>query len=225
MTASRLCGRPSFERRGDLRVGERIGHADRVPRGDALRQAAGGEEGGEVVRREVGRQPGGDAGEVGAERVEHAHARRAAERIEHGAVGERQPVAGDEAVEAGLFGLGVVDRKDRRVEGEGRRRGTMGEEETARADERGAELVEILLVGKRRILVEPLGRQKFGRLADRRPAVDRHLGAHENLWRFRQRTRAELERDAERRRPLEEVDGANGDGRRRHPRPALRPAM
>src|SRR5262249_39614993 len=57
--------------------------------------------------------------------------------------------------------------------------------------ERETKLLEIFLVGKRQILVEPLGRQQFRRRSPMRATVETFdPGAHEHLRRFDERDHA-----------------------------------
>ena len=73
--------------------------------------------------------------------------------------------------------------------------------------ERPAQLVEIILVGQRRVLVEPLGRQDLGRPAGAlTPVCQPDARPDEALRRLGQRHHAEAKRHAQHDGPLEKVD-------------------
>src|SRR5207302_1269012 len=131
---------------------------------------------------------------------------RAAQGIEQRAVDERGPVARGEAVHA-LRGPDrdlrtvVVDRVAERGVLAG------GEVGVARERERGAQLIDVLLVAERRVLVEPLGHQHFRRRARGLLAVlESDARAHESLRRRGERHDAEAERHPEPHVALEKGD-------------------
>ncbi len=110
------------------------------------------------------------------------------------------------------------------MQGERRRRIVVGEIEPRSVPQRAAQLVEVLLVAERRVLVEPLRRQQFGRLTDRARAVHIDLGADEDLRRLGEDVAAEAERNAKPDVPLEEAEFADAQARG-HRAAARRPAM
>ena len=77
----------------------------------------------------------------------------------------------------------------------------------ARRAQRSPQLLEVVLVGKRRILVEPLRHKQLCRRALRFPAVlQTNARPHECLRRLAQRDDAEAERHSERHMALEEIN-------------------
>ncbi len=83
--------------------------------------------------------------------------------------------------------------------------------------EREAQLLEVLLVGERQILVEPLGHEHFRRRAPMRAAVGKlDARAHEHLRRLGERDNAEPKGQAQAHRSFVEANVSNGEYRRHH---------
>ena len=118
------------------------------------------------------------------------------QRVEaaRGAGGDLLVVVGGEMAERGA-------RSGRRL-----RIGVDGEHE------REAQLLEIVLVGEREILVEPLGREQLRRRSPMRAAVGKlDARAHEHLRRLRERDHAEPKRHAQAHLPFVEAHFSHGE--------------
>ena len=78
--------------------------------------------------------------------------------------------------------------------------------------ERKAKLLEILLIGEREVLVEPLGHEHFRRRSPMRAAVGKlDACAHENLRRLGERDHAEPKGQAQAHLPFVEAHFSNGE--------------
>ena len=212
--------------------GDRIDEPDRVPRLDARHRREAGEEAIEIERTEVrDRRMRRHADEVAAHRRPEADAGQTAHRVEHAAVEHRVAVARDErrqleaAAGAQLIAVVVGEQIERR-------RRLRFAIRVGRDLDRLAQLVVVLRVGQRRVLVEPLGRERLGGVAEALAAVvEADLHAHDRLATFGVGDRAETKRHAQPERLLERLDAEHldlgrerGSGRARDGHGAILPA-
>ena len=170
---------------GEFRLRQRVDQTDGVAREDRRRRRKAREERVEIEAGEVGRGRGGEPKPVGAHELEHRRAFEPAERVDDRPLDQREPERGDEAVEAGLRAGRVVRRFDRGGEAEGGI-GSGSEHVPPRKVERAAKLVEIVVVGQGRRLVEPFRHQELGGNAFAFAAVgEPDARPHEGLRRLR----------------------------------------
>ena len=202
-------------------AGDGVDQADRVACGNARRRHQLREEPRQVEARQVRdlrrQQRGIDAGQIGAHGVVERAASAAAQGVEHGAVDLGRTEARDQRVEAerrplGNLPLVMGGEMAERGARSGRLRISGGGEH-----ERKPQLLEIVLVGEREILVEPLGRQQLRRRSPMRAAIgklDPH--AHERLRRLGERDNAEPKGQSQAHSPFVEEHVSNGEEGCRH---------
>ena len=191
--------------------------------GDARRRHQLREESRQVEARQVRdlrrQQRGIDAGQIGAHGVVERAARAPAQGVEHSAVDLGRTEARDQRVEAERRPLGNLpvvmggEMAERGARSGRLRIGGGGEHE------REPQLLEIVLVGEREILVEPLGRQQLRRRSPMRAAVgklDPHT--HERLRRLGERDNAEPKGQAQAHFPFVEAHVSNVEEGCRHVR-------
>ncbi len=214
-----------FERLGQTVVarglhvarGDRIDHADGMARIENGGRVQCAEPTREIealqIRREVASF---DAGQIAANRIEERHAQQPARGIEHRAIDERRPEARHQRIESArgarfdvrAIVRGVVAECGTRIAVAGVGRG---------GDRRGiAKLLEVVFVGQREVLVEPLRREQLGGHA---PAfasvVQAHAHPHERLRRSGERDDAEAERQPQLHVALVQLDVEDFKRRRR----------
>ena len=167
-----------------------------MARGDGSGRLERAEERIHVESGELGQQRGRrDAGQVGAHRIIERNTADPTQRIEQRAVDERRSVARDQGIQVALragLDLGSV-MGGAMAEGAAPRR--IVEVGVARDPEREAQLLVVVLVGKREVFVEPLGREQFGGHAPpAAPVLELDAHARECLRRLGQRDHAEAKR-------------------------------
>ena len=174
---------------------------------DALRRLQAGEEGGEVERAEVGNdRMRHHARQVAAHRRPEADAEQAADGVEDAAVDERVAEAGDERRQAELAAGAQLVAVVVGVEVERGRQRRLAIGRGGELD-RLPELVLVLRVGERRVLVEPLGGEHLGGVAEAFAAVvEADVDAKERLHALGDGDDAEAERQAQAKRLLERLD-------------------
>ena len=158
-----------------------------------------------------------DAGQVASHGVVERAARATAQRVEDGAVDLGRAEIRDQRVEVVRRPLGdqFLIMRGEMAEGGAvpalHRIGIGGE------PQRETQLLEILLIGQREALVEPLRNQHLGRRAPLRAAIGKlDTRAYERLWRLGQRDHAEPERQAKAHRPLVQMHFSDGEYGRGH---------
>ena len=186
-----------------LGLRQRIDQPDGVAHEDRRRRRKLGEECLEIEAREVGRGRGREAEPVGAHQLEH---RARSSRPSASMIARSISASPNEATSP----LRPCARKPRGAplppRRTGRRRCRFRHRARACARcERAAQLVEIVLVGQSRRLVEPFRHQQLGGNPLAFASVgEPHARAHERLRRLGQRHHAETERQPQLDRPLVE---------------------
>ena len=219
LEAALAVGRDDFvERLGqavvDARAGRLVGRDDRVDQADGVARLDARAPARRPARKAVKSNAprsgmigcGHHAGQVAAHRRPEADAEQAADGVEDAAVDERVAEAGDERRQAELaagaqlvavvVGVEVERASTAAPRGRPRRR--------ARST---SELVLVLRVAERRVLVEPLGGEHLGGVAEAFAAVvEADVDANERLHALGDGDDAEAERQAQAKRLLERLD-------------------
>jgi hypothetical protein len=192
---------------------ERVQHADGMTRRDRSDRPQARQERPDIQPRQIGRNGGRlEAKDVGAHRVGKAQSARATDRIDQRAVDQSEPEGHHQRRQVArgarpfhLPGMGGMG---------GERRGIMrlGKVGVARNPQGGAQLLNVLAARNLGALVEPFRHHQVSGCANGLAAIHVDGGAHEHLGRLAHDHRAELERQPQPDRALEELDGPQCDG-------------